>query len=68
MAEAGDLAAAAGRPRAGWKRLLLALAVALALLVIAANAHLVYVAVGSQPDCVLGADDDAPFKAAAPAC
>ena len=68
MAEVGDPAVGAGRPPTGWKRLSLALAVAAALLVMGANAHLVYVAVGSQPDCVLAADENAPFKAATPAC
>lgn len=47
-------------------------ATALALVVLGANAHLVYVAVTSQPDCVahhrLGAAVDGSFSAAKSAC
>lgn len=39
---------------------------AVALVFLAANAHLVYVAVESQPDCV--AAGDAAYRAARPAC
>lgn len=45
---------------------------ALALFVVGANAHLVYVAVTSQPECVahhkLGAAADGSFSAAKSAC
>lgn len=45
---------------------------ALVLIVIGANAHLVYVAVTSQPECVahhqLGAASDGSFSAAKSAC
>lgn len=39
---------------------------ALALVVLLVNAHLVYVAATSQPDCV--ALEDAAYRAARPAC
>lgn len=39
---------------------------AVALVFLAANAHLVYVAVESQPDCV--AAGDAAYRPAKPAC
>ena len=43
---------------------------AVALVFAAANAHLVYVATTSQPDCVApaGADEAAAYRAAKPAC
>lgn len=46
------MSAPAETPRARGRRLWLALALAGATLLVAANAHLVYVAIGSQPDCV----------------
>ncbi len=46
---------------------LIAVALGAALLVfVLANAHLVYVAASSQPDCV--AEADAAYRAAKPAC
>jgi hypothetical protein len=59
------------RERRTWFRPLWFLAAA-ALVVIAANAHLVYVAVSTQPECVAHLKDkgDAPgqFRAAKSAC
>lgn len=63
------------RPRRPSPRLLVGLAVAAGtVLLVLANAHFVYVAVGSQPDCVahLKAGDAAAgsglFSAAKPSC
>lgn len=42
----------APRRRKGWRAFWLMLAGVLATLLVLANAHLVYVAIGSQPDCV----------------
>lgn len=59
------------RQRGGRKALWLALAGALAGGLILANAHLVYVAVGSQPDCVphaKSAGEASGFRAARPSC
>lgn len=56
-----------GRRRAVW----VAVLVAGAALVAFANAHLVYVALGSQPDCVphaKSAGEAGTFRAARPAC
>ncbi|MGO4676830.1 hypothetical protein AB4Z40_28430 [Bosea sp. 2YAB26] len=56
-----------GSRRALW----LALLIAGAALVAFANAHLVYVAIGSQPDCVphaKSAGEAGTFRAARPAC
>lgn len=39
---------------------------AVVLIFVLANAHLVYVATSSQPDCVAGTDPD--YRAAKPAC
>jgi hypothetical protein len=55
-----------------WPIVAWSLAAAVLLVVAAANAHLVYVAVASQPDCVVhlkeaGAKAGA-FRAAKPAC
>lgn len=61
----------AGSPRVNWKLVSLAIAAAGIALVIGANAHLVYVAVGSQPDCVPHAKETSEpgaFTAAKPAC
>ena len=59
------------RARRGWFRPLWFLAVAVAL-VTAANAHLLYVAVSTQPDCVAHLKDkgEAPgqYRAAKSAC
>jgi hypothetical protein len=44
-------------PRVNWRLLSLAIATACIVLLAAANAHLVYVAVESQPDCVGHAKD-----------
>lgn len=63
------------RPRPRSRGLLIGVAVAAgAVLLVLANAHLVYVAVSSQPECVdhLKAGDAAPgagqFSAAKPSC
>jgi len=58
--------------RARWPLLAWFLAAAVLLVVVAANAHLVYVAVASQPDCVAhlkqpGSQAGA-YRAAKPAC
>lgn len=56
-----------GRRRTAW----LALLIVGAALVAFANAHLVYVAFGSQPDCVphaKSAGEAGTFRAARPAC
>ena len=45
----------AGRP-ADWRLISLLLVAAVIALVVAANAHLVWVAVTSQPDCVVPTD------------
>ncbi|MGO4831370.1 hypothetical protein AB4144_03595 [Rhizobiaceae sp. 2RAB30] len=58
-------------PRVNWRLLALVVAGGLTALVIAANVHLVYVAVGSQPDCVAHAKETGQpgaFRAAKPAC
>jgi hypothetical protein len=59
--------------RLDWKLLSTLLAAAGLGILIAANAHLVYVAFQSQPDCVphvktAGQGEDAPFRAARSAC
>jgi hypothetical protein len=57
--------------RNGRRAFWLLLAAALATLLILANVHLVYVAVGSQPDCVphtKAAGENGAFRAARPAC
>ncbi len=57
--------------RGGRKAFWLALAGVLAGGLILANAHLVYVAVGSQPDCVphaKSAGEAGGFRAARPSC
>jgi len=57
--------------RGGRRVFWLLLAATLAALLILANAHLVYVAVGSQPDCVphaKAAGEGGTFRAARPAC
>lgn len=63
---------AAPRPlRINWKLVSLSVATACIVLLAVANAHLVYVAVASQPGCVPHAKDGgAPgtFKAAKSAC
>ena len=41
---------------------------AVGLVFVAANAHLVYVATSSQPDCVAPASGEAAYRAAKPAC
>ena len=58
--------------RTKWPVVAWSLAAAVLLVVAAANAHLVYVAVATQPDCVAhlkeaGSKKDA-FRAAKPAC
>ena len=55
------------------KRAIILIAAALAVLLLAANAHLVYVAVTSQPDCVAhlkqgDAAQSGSFRAAMSAC
>ena len=58
--------------RARWPVLAWLLAAAVLLVVVAANAHLVYVAVASQPDCVahqkVAGTQAGAFRAAKPAC
>ena len=57
--------------RTGRRLLWLALAAAVAALLILANAHLVYVAVGSQPACVPHAKatgEAGQYRAARPVC
>lgn len=67
------LAANGGRRR-NWRRISLILATAFVVLLGAANAHLVYVAVTSQPDCVPhekakdGNGHPGSFRAAKSAC
>ncbi len=63
----------ASAPRANWRLISLAIVAAVTLLFIGANAHLVYVAISSQPSCVphMKADDQGGtggFRAARPAC
>lgn len=41
---------------------------AVGLVFVAANAHLLYVATTSQPDCVAPASGEAAYRAAKPAC
>lgn len=58
--------------RSKWPSVAWSLAAAVVLVVAAANAHLVYIAVVSQPDCVahlkeVGSREGA-FRAAKPAC
>lgn len=66
--------AASGGParRLNWRLAAAGIAAAVVLLFVAANAHLVYVAVASQPDCVAHTKtpdrDGATFRAARPAC
>ena len=59
-------------PRRNGRLLAAGIATALVALLVAANAHLVYVAVASQPDCVAHAKtpakDGAGFRAARSAC
>ena len=58
--------------RARWPWVAWGLAAAVLLVVAAANAHLVYVAVESQPDCVAHLKEtgsrEGEFRAAKPAC
>jgi hypothetical protein len=59
------------RRRISGKVLWLGIAAALAALLILANAHLVYVAIGSQPECVphaKSAGEAGKFRAARPVC
>lgn len=55
-----------------WRLMAGLIAGAVVLLLIVANAHLVYVAVASQPDCVAHSktqgQDGVTFRAARPAC
>lgn len=60
-----------GSLRVNWRPVALAIAAIGTALVIGANVHLVYVAVGSQPDCVPHAKvagEPGAFRAAKPAC
>ena len=63
---------AEGQVRRGGRRAFwLVLATLLVSLLMLANAHLVYVAVGSQPDCVphaKAAGEGGAFRAARPSC
>jgi phosphate starvation-inducible membrane PsiE len=57
--------------RRNTRRLLVAIALALVTVLIGANAHLVYVAFSSQPDCVThlkGGGEDGTYRAAKSAC
>lgn len=57
--------------RLRWKIMALSIAAAAVAVVIGANAHLLYVAFASQPDCVPHAKEagqNGTFRAAAPAC
>lgn len=59
------------RRRGGRKAFWLTLAAVLAGGLVLANAHLVYVAIGSQPDCVphaKSAGEAGGFRAARPSC
>ncbi|HRH19638.1 MAG TPA: hypothetical protein PLE81_03265 [Brevundimonas sp.] len=49
-------APATGARRADWRLISLLLVAGVVALVVAANAHLVWVAVTSQPDCVVQTD------------
>lgn len=51
-----------------WRLVALSIVAAGVALVTVANAHLVYVAVSSQPGCVAHVDDGKTFQAAKPAC
>ena len=58
-------------PWTGWRLVSLSTAAAIVMLLIGANAHLVYVAIVSHPGCVPHAEktgENGAFKAAAPAC
>ena len=65
------MSAAARSPR-NWRLIAGFIAFAVAALLVAANAHLVYVAVASQPDCVAHKKvpdrDGAGFRAARSSC
>lgn len=69
------MSAAARSPR-NWRLIAGLIAFAVAALLVAANAHLVYVAVASQPDCVAHskvtakakAGDGAAYRAARSSC
>lgn len=57
--------------RINWRLVAFAIAGGITALVIGANAHLVYVAVGSQPACVTHSKETGEpgvFRAAKPAC
>ena len=57
----------AGRPLSKrGRRIAVALALGIVAVFAAANAHLVYVALASQPDCV--AADGSSYRAAKPSC
>lgn len=58
--------------RRNWRLIAAGIAAAVVLLLVVANAHLVYVAVASQPDCIAHikapGEDGAGFRAARPSC
>ena len=57
--------------RLNWRMISLSIAAAVSALLIGANAHLIYVAVVSQPDCVphaKEAGENGAFRAAEPSC
>lgn len=61
----------APRPARNWRLIALVIAMAGAILFVAANAHLVYVAFDSRPDCVphaKSAGEDGRLRAARPVC
>lgn len=72
MNEGGHVAGpGANQSRVNWRLLSLSIVVVGGLVVIAANAHLVYVAVLSQPECVAhtkSGSEDGTLRAASPSC
>ena len=61
----------AGRPRLNWRLVSFFIVGAGALVFIGANAHLVHVALSSQPDCVehlKTEGQDGAYRAARPSC
>lgn len=72
----GPVSPSAPRRQVNWRLASAGIAAAVVLLLVAANAHLVYVAFASQPDCVAHAKtpdtartkDGATFRAARSSC
>jgi hypothetical protein len=70
MTMPGHLKDVDDRPR-GTRRMMVAVAVVLVGVLLAANAHLVYVAFSSQPDCITHLQDqgeNGTYRAAKSAC